>query len=361
MIIEKIKNWFIKYERPISSVSLVGGFVFDALTLRRIDALWDNVWTAGHLLIVAVCIILINRNDYKSADNATHGKKHFWLVNILQFFFGGLLSTYLVFYFRSSSLLASWPFLFLLLLAFWANEALKRHYERLSFQIGLFYLSLFSFTIYYVPVLFHQIGKMVFVVSGLVSLVLMMAFLIVLKKAAGSGIWDHRRTILTLVLGIFALMNLMYFFNLIPPIPLSLKDSGVYYWYGRNASGNLMATYEDSGWKNYFSLYDNIHIDAGQPVYVYSAVFSPTNLNLKIAHDWQHYNQVTGQWQSNYRINLSVIGGRDGGYRTYSQRSNLEPGKWRVSVETLDGQVIGTVRFNLLRPDGEVKFRTEIK
>jgi len=37
MVINRLKNWYGKYERPISSLSLIGGFVFDALTLRRVD------------------------------------------------------------------------------------------------------------------------------------------------------------------------------------------------------------------------------------------------------------------------------------------------------------------------------------
>ena len=46
-------------------------------------------------------------------------------MNLLQLFFGGLLSTLLVFYFRSGSLSASWPFLLVLGVAFAANESLR--------------------------------------------------------------------------------------------------------------------------------------------------------------------------------------------------------------------------------------------
>ena len=31
------RSWYGRFERPISSLSLIAGFVFDALTLKRVD------------------------------------------------------------------------------------------------------------------------------------------------------------------------------------------------------------------------------------------------------------------------------------------------------------------------------------
>lgn len=117
MPLKQIRNWYAKYERPISSISLVGGFIFDAVTLKRVDLFWENVWVVGHLVIVAVCMVWIhaledNDNEVTGLEAtlksaADPAKAHFWLVNILQFFFGGILSTYLVFYFRSADLFTS--------------------------------------------------------------------------------------------------------------------------------------------------------------------------------------------------------------------------------------------------------------
>src|SRR5882724_5637749 len=136
----QIRDWYGKFERPISSLSLVRGFVFDALTLKRVDLFWENAWVVAHLGLVAVCIFWINLIENGGGDEADPRKVHFWLVNIMQFFFGGLLSTYLVFYFRSATLEVTWPFLLILAAAFIANESFKRHYARLAFQIILFFL-----------------------------------------------------------------------------------------------------------------------------------------------------------------------------------------------------------------------------
>ena len=142
--IKYIRNFYGKFERPISSLSLVAGFVFDALTLKRVDTLWENIWIFGHLFIIGVFITLIHLRENEGGNEKNPKKAHFWYVNILQFFFGGILSTYLVFYFRSADIFVTWPFIALLVGAFIANESLKRHYIRLSFQISLFFLSIYS-------------------------------------------------------------------------------------------------------------------------------------------------------------------------------------------------------------------------
>src|SRR3989344_5841726 len=97
-LIIHIRNFYAKFERPISSISLFGGFTFDAIILKRVDLFWENFWVVVHLLMVAVCIILINRQENEEIDYKDPAKAHFWYINIMQFAFGGLLSTYLIFY-----------------------------------------------------------------------------------------------------------------------------------------------------------------------------------------------------------------------------------------------------------------------
>lgn len=147
-ISKKTAELYIRFERPLSSISLVGGFIFDAITLQRVDEFWENIWVLGHLLIAAVCIILINRKRI-DLDKPKEELEHLWILVVMQFMFGGLLSTFLVYYFRSGSILVSWPFILLLAVAFGANERLRHHYARIVFQISFysypFSLSLFLF------------------------------------------------------------------------------------------------------------------------------------------------------------------------------------------------------------------------
>jgi cellulose synthase/poly-beta-1,6-N-acetylglucosamine synthase-like glycosyltransferase len=217
MPLTKIRNWYGKYERPISSLSLVAGFVFDAVTLKRVDLFWENVWVIAHIVIVGVCIVLINALEKQEGDEANPSRLHFWLVNLQQFFYGGIWSTFLVFYFRSADLSVSWPFLLILALSFWANESLKRQFVRLFFQISLFFLAIFCFAIYLVPILLHKIGNEVFILSGLASIVFISLFLWLIWKTSGKKINEKKSILYTSLTGVFVLVNFLYFTNLIPP------------------------------------------------------------------------------------------------------------------------------------------------
>jgi uncharacterized membrane protein len=344
----RVRGWYKKFERPISSLSLIGGFVFDALTLKRVDMFWENFWIVAHLAIVAACILVLNIKENEGSAEADPEKLHFWLVNILQFFFGGLLSTYLVFYFRSGTIAASWPFFVILAATFIANESLKRHYARLTFQISVLYLSILLFSIYLVPVVVHTIGPGVFILSGLVSIMAIALFIFILKISAREKFVKSRWFLYLAIGGIFAGMNALYFFNLIPPIPLSLKDAGIYQIFTVNAPGNYTAGHEDQGFLNFLHTSDDLHVTAGEAIYAYSAIFSPTSFSLNIIHEWQYYDQKTGTWITRGKIHLSVIGGSDGGYRTFSIEDGLTPGKWRVNVETSRGEIIGRMIFNVI-------------
>lgn len=361
MVIAHLRNWYGRFERPISSLALIFGFIFDAITLKRVDAVWENFWILGHLLVVGIFIALIHAHEYTENDELDSSKAHFWYINILQFFFGGIFSTYLVLYFRSADILVTWPFILILVVAFVANESLKHHYLRLSFQIGLFFLSIYLFAIFLVPVLMHQIGGKIFLLSGVVSLVLISLFILLLFVLVKEKFKGSKNIIFLLITGIFAVVNILYFTNLIPPIPLSLKNAGVYHSLERNSNGNYVVQYEDFGFREYFNLYQDFKQVPGSSVYVYSAIFSPSELNTTIVHEWQFYDENKGKWILESRINLPVIGGRDGGFRTFSAQSNLFSGKWRVNVETAEGQLIGRLRFNIISVENEPALVTDTK
>ncbi|MDO8664308.1 MAG: DUF2914 domain-containing protein, partial [Candidatus Liptonbacteria bacterium] len=269
-------------------------------------------------------------------------------------FFGGLLSTFLVFYFRSATLAVSWPFILLLSAAFVANESFKKHYTRLVFQISLFYLSLLLFAIYIVPVVFHRIGTGIFLISGFISLAFLLFFVAGVGFFAKEKFKESKKLLATAVFSIFLITNILYFLNIIPPIPLSLKDAGVYHSLYKNTAGDYVVGAENTmGSKGFFALGEDIHLVAGRPVYAYSAIFSPAEFNTGIVHEWQKYDGNAGQWVTSTRVNLSAAGGREGGYRIYSMKTNVTPGEWRVNVKTPQGQVIGRLRFNVIAADQE--------
>ena len=353
-----LKTVYARLEHPISSISLLGGFVFDALTLKRVDTFWENFWIVGHLAVVAVCILLVNRMEYRVADPKEASRVHFWLINAMQFVFGGLLSTFLVFYFRSGNLRVSWPFFAILGAAFLANENLKHHYARLYFQISFFFLSLYCFMIFILPVVLHRIGPLIFLLSGAVSLGVLFLFLALLRTVSGEKLALGGGTLTASIAAVFLAMNILYFLNLIPPLPLSLQNAGAYHAITRNADGNYTVESEKPELLGFFRFTGTFHATPGSSVYAYSAIFSPTSLNTKIIHEWQFYDPRHG-WTTRGRVELVVLGGRGGGYRTYSVKTGITPGAWRVNVETPNGGLLGRLRFNVVEQSSEPELVTQ--
>jgi len=367
--IATLRSWYARHERPISSLSLIGGFVFDAITLKRVDMFWDNFWVIVHLLVVGICIILLNREENEGAgaiaSDSDPAKLHFWLLNILQFFFGGLISTFIVFYFRSAVLAVAWPFFLILALAFVANESFKRHYARIDFQISFFFLSVYLFAIFLLPVLLHQISSAIFLASGGVSLIILLGFLGLLKLFTKEGFKRGKNALLSSVVGIYIVVNALYFLNLIPPLPLSLRDAGIYHSIARNASDQYVVT-EEAGsiWDRFLTfldIYPAYHAAPGSAVYAYSAIFSPIAFNTNIVHEWQRYDAAKKKWVTAITIPLGVVGGREQGYRTYSINTGLSAGKWRVNVKTPSGQLVGRMIFSVVIDGAVPVLATETK
>jgi hypothetical protein len=207
----------------------------------------------------------------------------------------------------------------------------------------------------------HQIGPKIFILSGLISLVFITIFIGILFIFIRNRFNESKKLIFFLILGIYAVVNFLYFKNLIPPIPLSLKDGGIYHSIQKNSAGDYIVTYENNGWQSYFEMYPNFNEVAGDPVYAFSAIFSPTNLDTTIVHEWQYYDSNLKKWITTFKINLPVVGGRDGGFRTYSESSSLTPGKWRVDIETTRGQIIDRLMFNVVLASTEPILNTETK
>ena len=79
----------------------------------------------------------------------------------------------------------------------------------------------------------------------------------------------------------------------------------------------------------------------------YTAIYAPAGLRQPVSHVWRHRGRVIET------VALApVLGGRREGYRTYSRKTSFpeDPeGRWSVDVLTTSGQLIGRVRFRIVR------------
>ena len=147
------------------------------------------------------------------------------------------------------------------------------------------------------------------------------------------------------ILSIFVLFNLLYFFNIIPPIPLSLKEIGLYDFIYKNNSGGYVLIEKDMPWYSFGNYF--LKVPEGR-AYVYQSIFAPTDLNTNIYNLWQKFDEEKKRWVSLNEVSFPLVGGRAEGYRGYSFMLNLTAGSWRVDVKTKEGLIVGRIRFEVL-------------
>ncbi|OHA89781.1 MAG: hypothetical protein A3C70_00800 [Candidatus Zambryskibacteria bacterium RIFCSPHIGHO2_02_FULL_43_14] len=359
-LLKKTETLYERYEKHISSFALVVGFIFDNLTIRRIDLLFENLTIVSYLVISGGSIIALNYYQEHPPRRSFFVRVQNFLSLFIQFAFGGLFSAFFVFYTRSATLSSSWPFVSILLFLLIGNEFFREHYQKIAFQVSIYFVAIFSFSIFFVPVLLKTMGVVVFMLSGVVSLSFIFLFSKLLFKIVPNRYRESRINLRNAILFIFILINVLYFSNLIPPIPLSLKDAGVYYSVER-VGEDYRAVGERKTWYERIPLVlEVIHLKKGASLYVFSSVFAPTDLDTNIVHDWQYFDQAMGKWVSVTRITFSIEGGRGEGYRGFSKKEGLFAEKWRVDVKTERDQIIGRVRFDVRTQSSELRFEEKI-
>src|SRR3989338_4457057 len=161
---QKLKDFIHKHEKYFSPGAMLLGFIIDSLTLTRADVWLDNLILLSYLLLAGISILLLNA--YAAGRLQKLGRLIVLLPLAMQFAFGGLFSGFVVLYSRSASLMASWPFIGIIAALMIGNEYFRNRYRRLVFQIGIYFLAIFSYFIFAVPVLLNSIGPLIFIVSG---------------------------------------------------------------------------------------------------------------------------------------------------------------------------------------------------
>src|SRR5690606_15540004 len=145
---EKLREWeafYEKHERRISSFALVFGFIFDSLTLQRIDLLYENLVILSYIFLAGGGIMLINSFEEHPPENVVLSKIRNYLPLAIQFSFGGLFSAFFIFYSRSAAFSSSWPFLLVLVFLLVGNEFFKKYYQQLVFHTSIYFVAVFSF------------------------------------------------------------------------------------------------------------------------------------------------------------------------------------------------------------------------
>jgi len=322
------------------TVGFIFGFISDFLLLNRVDSLFDNLILSFYVALATVTILLLYVGVAEKGPAFLIRLLKRYAPLLMQYTFGGLLSGMLIFYGRSGDWVTSSPFLLLIVAVVVGNELVAKRSDKLIFHISLYFVGLFSYVVLEVPVLLGRMGDEIFILSGLISLVIVTFIVQVLYRIIPNFMVLNTTRIITTLGGIYVGLNVLYFTNLIPPIPLSLTDLEVVQSVSKTTDGNYRIVRENQPWYRSLPFVQPVIHPTGSSISCFARVYAPTRLSTEIFHRWE-YKDAKGNWQERFRFGYPISGENEGGYRGYTSLQSYSSGVWRCTVETKRGQVLG--------------------
>lgn len=338
----KILELHNKYEDWISPLFFLLGFLFDVLTLGRIDDPL-NIISQGIYLIILYCFIyfeFIGRPKHKKVEKIFKFKDE-----VFHFLLGALLSAFTLFYFKSASLSASFVFMTTIFILLVINELPIFQKIGLIIKSTLLFLCLVTYFLYIIPLIIGKVGFFPFIFSLIVPVLILFAFSSFLKKRGVEQVKIEKEMIYP-SLSLVAFFILFYIFKLIPPIPLSAQHLGIYHNIEKDFP-TYKLSHEKPRWRFWETGDEVFRAMPGDKIYVFTRIFAPGGFEDKII---LHFLIETSDgYKTSDKIPLNITGGRGEGFRGFAYKTNYTPGDWRVQVETKDGLEIARVNFEVIK------------
>jgi len=341
--------WVQNHQKFAPILFFIGGFIFDTLTLGRIDRTYDLTILCVHMSALSLTLYLFNLADDGKWEGTILRRFQDYFPLAIQFFFGGLSSAYVIYFFRSVSLSKTISFFLILVLLLLANELLKKRISNKYLQFGVYSFISFTFFAFMIPVFIKEMGFMIFIISGLISFGCTLALVLFIYRSSPSSRAEvGLGKLLSLIVAIYIGVSLFYAFKLIPPVPLAMEE-GIVAHSVEISDNKYILTFEKDHWYIFWRSHNRIfHRQQDEPVYVFTSIFAPTDLKKEVFHRWQWYETKTDTWQTTEDISFDIKGGRDNGYRGYTFKNNIWNGQWKVEVMTEEELVLGQITFEIV-------------
>jgi hypothetical protein len=332
--------------RFMPALAFFCGFTWDSVTMGRVVSFFDLLVLTTYYFGAGLILVLLVREIKPQWKN--------WFNFLVQFFFGGLFSALVVFYFKSSGSLYTFLVVVGLVMLLVANEFLAKKYLSHTLSWALFAVCGTMYLNFLIPHIVHSIKAVWFYLSCLISLALIYAMhrfasakqreLMLLNRKNGK----YRRNLRQMApaLGVVLLLVVLYQLRLIPPVPLVLKESYICKNF-RNEDGVYQCQAEKQPFWRVLGLGgDVVHFQEGEKIYSLSAVFAPTQITVELEQRWWLRNEGSRSWMARGVVNLPMVGGRNEGWRTYSFiHTAVQPGYWKVETALQNGAVLAVHYF----------------
>lgn len=324
------------------------GFVFDAWLVGHPDKPLFILHQAVYLFVIALLIHYELLFRLEKWHPSNFSLKIWPYQNFaLHFCLGTLLNVYSLFYIKSASLFSSVIFLLLMIAMIFLNELpFVKKSEKVNLKVGLYSICLFSFFSIVYALLFGFIGLVPFTFSVLSTLAILVLQLRSLRKyIPETGVLVN--AIFAPVVTVVIIFITFFFLGLIPPVPLSVNEQGVYHNLIKRDSKYYL--YAEMGENSFWDFgKSTFHAEPGDKIYFYSQIFSPARISDKVMVHWFKKNN-NGNWENMDKVPVAIKGGREEGFRAFTFKSNYDAGEWKILVETSSGAEISRLYFDVVK------------
>ena len=258
---------------------------------------------------------------------------------MLQFLFGGMFSALVVCYFKSSGSLASLLLVIVLAVLLVGNEFLKKKYESFGVSLAFFCLLGTMFMNFTIPHVVHRIGFIWFLLSTVVSFLICVGI---------QRLSHHKKRVLIAPAIISSLLIVAYIMNWVPPVPLVLKQQMVCQHFDR---ANYSCDVDNPTFLQMVGIkLPSVHRTDSSEVFFLSSVYAPAELQAELEYRWYYMDPTTGKYKLTDKVStgrMKIVGGRQSGYRSYTKKKNIPPGRYNVETAYKNGAVIGSQKFEV--------------
>lgn len=374
---DKITSSYGRVKRFVPAIAFLGGFIWDTFSFGNVIKGTSFALLSLYFVVSLVILLLLsattkgvikeydlNRSKFAQKISELRDFALFrdwsdtWRYRfsyIVQFCFGSLCSALTVCYFKSSGSLATLLIVALLAILLVTNEFLQKSYERFGISLALFSLISTMFLNFVIPFIVSSMGLIWFLLSVFISATLCFCTWRLSHKS---------KIILVFPALIYSILITAYLFNWIPPVPLVVKEQKACVLFEKDAENNFTCKISTPDfWQRHSLKTETLHFKKHEEaIYFVSSVYAPAKVSAQIEHRWYYKNP----WSDNYELKnvisssrMVTHGSREDGFRIYTYKKNILPGRWKVETAVKDGAVIGSKTFDIEELNSESPERIE--
>jgi hypothetical protein len=263
--------------------------------------------------------------------------------HVLHFMLGTLLNAYSIFYFQSASGFTAVGLLVVVAALLALNELPRFRRFGPVVLYALYSICLTSYFAYLFPVLMGRIRPWMFYLAVVTATVPLAAHvLLLLSWGQGHGL-VARHAIPGF--GVQALFVLLYALRLAPPVPLAIKQIGIYHDVQREPGGWRLF-HQQASWKFWQNGDQDFLARRGDKLFCFARIFAPRHFHDGVSIVWFHHEPRQG-FRLVHRLPLSVSASSAVGFGTDAYLTTPAPGDWRVEIQSQDGRTIGQLGFHV--------------